>query len=368
MNAHTDFIKGFIIKYLNRGVVRDDSFYEIRKVNLINIFHFIALMALIPLGILALYRSLDVLGFMLLGVALILFINCYYFKFSKNKILVSYVMVTLLFILYIYLVYTGGFKNTGPLWIYTLPMVSMFLLGFRTGLVYIALFFVVLMIILFEINVPIYSYGFKLRLVLSLLVVTFLASVYEYLQEKTFLHMHNLSKELEEASYKDYLTQIYNRRGVDKELKNIYAHCKKNNHHFSLMVCDIDYFKKINDYYGHIVGDEVLKKVVLEIKNIIRKDDVLARWGGEEFLVLLPDTSIDDAYKVAEKIRKTIENTLFTYNNHTIKMTVSLGIAKDNNALSISEVISQADAHMYAAKRQGRNIVHPRPKELEKEH
>ncbi len=356
----SSLIKDFILKYLHSGVSEDDSAYDIRQIHLINAFHFIGFLFLFPLGINALYHTLDALSFALLSVAIFLIVNYYYLKISKNKVFASYIMATLFFVLFVYLVYTGGFDNTGPLWIYALPIISMFLLGFRVGLASMALFLMVLILILFVIDIPLYTYDFKVRIILSLLVVTFLASVYEYLQERTFSKLHTLSKELEKVSYRDHLTQVYNRHGIHKKLQNICTRYQTENQNFSVMICDIDYFKKINDNYGHIAGDEVLKKVASEIKTIIRKDDLLGRWGGEEFLVVLPNATLDDAYKIGEKIRKSIAHTSFKYDEHTIAMTVSIGVAEKDNTRPVSDIIRQADTHLYSAKKQGRNTVYPK--------
>ncbi len=360
-------IKNRIIKYFHCGASKYDSTEEMRKLYLINTFNLIAFFFVSLFGINALYKSFYMLAFVLFFISFILILNYFFLKFSQKKEIASFVISTLFFILFAYLVYSGGVNNTGPLWVYPLPMIVMFLLGFRLGIFYMLLFFIVIMFILFGLDITMYPDAFKLRIVLSLLLVTFLASVYEYLREKTFKKMNILSKELEDSSNKDHLTQVYNRRGIHKELENACTHYHTDNQNFSLIICDIDYFKKINDNYGHIAGDEVLKKVASEIKSIIRKDDILARWGGEEFLVLLPNASMEAAYEVGEKIRKSIENTSFKYDKHTIAMTVSIGVAEKDNELPISDIISQADAHMYAAKKEGRNTVYPRPKgKLEK--
>ena len=360
-------IKNRIIKYFHSGASEYDSNDEMRKIYLINTFNLIAFIFVFPLGVNALYESLYMLAFALLSISFILIVNYFFLKFSHKKEIASYVISVLFFMLFSYLIYTGGVDNTGPLWVYPLPMIIMFLLGFRQGILYMTLFFIVIIFILFGLDISLYPNAYKLRIVLSLLLVTFLASVYEYLRETTFERMNTLSKQLEEASHHDHLTQVYNRRGIHKELEAACTHYHTDNKNFSLIICDIDYFKKINDNYGHIAGDEVLKKVASEIKSIIRKDDVLARWGGEEFLVLLPNASMEAAYEVGEKIRKSIENTSFKYDKHTIAMTVSIGVAEKDNELPISDIISQADAHMYAAKKEGRNTVYPRPKgKLEK--
>lgn len=356
------FIKKSLLRGFQNGVSDYHSTEEIRQIYLINAFNLIGFVFVFPLGIHALLFSLPTLAFTLLSISFILVLNYFFLRFTSKIMSASYIISSIFFILFCYLIYTGGINKTGPLWVYSLPMLVMFLLGFRQGIVYMALFFVIILFILFGLDSPLYSDAFKLRIVLSLLLVTFLTSIYEYIREKNFESMHLLSTQLEEVSQQDYLTKVYNRRGINKEFENLYTSYRIEDHKFSLLLCDIDYFKKINDNYGHDAGDKVLKKIASEIKNIIRKDDVLARWGGEEFLVLLPHTSIHEAHEVGEKIRQSIQNTSFKYNGHTISMTVSIGIAEKEDELLFTDIISKADAHMYAAKREGRNTVYPKPK------
>ena len=239
-------------------------------------------------------------------------------------------------------------------------MVVLFLLGFTRGLLLMFVFFLLVGFILFGLDVTPYTEEYKLRIMFSLVLVTFLTSIYEYLRENSFKRMHELSQRLEEASYKDPLTEIYNRRGIHKEIECLCQEYKKEKNNFSLMLCDIDYFKSINDTYGHQAGDEVLKKVVVEIKHLLRKNDIVGRWGGEEFLILLPYTALNDAYKVAENIRKTIENISFSYKNYSIVLTLSIGIAENKEDTPIDEVIKKADENMYKAKEEGRNTTLPK--------
>lgn len=119
---------------------------------------------------------------------------------------------------------------------------------------------------------------------------------------------------------------------------------------------DIDYFKKINDTYGHQAGDFVLINLVKEITSVMRESDTFARIGGEEFTVLLDNTSLDGAKIIAEKIRVMIENKHFIYNKATIDVTISIGISELNaqNA-SIDDLYKQADKQLYIAKQNGRN-------------
>ncbi|QKX02357.1 PleD family two-component system response regulator [Wolbachia endosymbiont of Dirofilaria (Dirofilaria) immitis] len=163
-----------------------------------------------------------------------------------------------------------------------------------------------------------------------------------------------------EMSIKDPLTNCYNRRYFDAHLKNIVKDSIEKNRRLSLMILDIDYFKVVNDDFGHSAGDELLKQIQKRISENIRVTDLLARFGGEEFVVVMPDASISDAHAVAERIRKIIamEPFAFSDKNTTHNVTVSIGVTEmqksDDN---IKKFIVRADRYLYKAKNSGRNKV-----------
>lgn len=151
----------------------------------------------------------------------------------------------------------------------------------------------------------------------------------------------------------DGLTSLYNHRHFHQRLEQEIARATRFGTSFSLIMLDLDLFKAYNDIYGHLAGDQVLKKVGLAIENSVRSIDIAFRYGGEEFTVILPETRLDDAYRVAERIRKTIESkTSF----REMPVTASLGIASwPSDGVMKEEIISQADAALYRAKQTGRN-------------
>ncbi len=171
------------------------------------------------------------------------------------------------------------------------------------------------------------------------------------------------NKMLAELAERDFLTGLYNRRHAIKVLK-LYQKLAERDPDFkiSFILIDIDFFKLINDTYGHDAGDFVLKQLSLILQLNTRKSDIVARWGGEEFLVILPKTNIEQAKVVAEKLRKTIEKTEFEYNGNKIKLTISAGVAEIDLSYSQSEkalenILSQVDEKLYQAKQQGRNLI-----------
>ncbi|MGL9718040.1 MAG: PleD family two-component system response regulator [Wolbachia sp.] len=164
-----------------------------------------------------------------------------------------------------------------------------------------------------------------------------------------------------EMSIKDPLTNCYNRRYFDAHLKNIVKDSVEKDRRLSLMILDIDYFKVVNDDFGHSAGDELLKQMQKRISENIRVTDLLARFGGEEFVVVMPDTNISDAYTVAERIREIIATEPFVLSgeNTTHSVTVSIGIAEmqKSDLDNIKKFIVRADRYLYKAKNSGKNRV-----------
>ena len=176
---------------------------------------------------------------------------------------------------------------------------------------------------------------------------------------KTQLKLQNLIKELQTTKYeleqlasKDFLTGIYNRRSFEAFANSFLA-----TDDVALILIDIDYFKFINDNYGHLIGDEVLKYVTNKIKILIRKNDIFARIGGEEFVVLLPNTSLKNAYKIAEKLRQIIEQASIKIDKLNIDITISLGVASLDKNETLKDLLQKVDIALYKAKSNGRNRV-----------
>ena len=164
------------------------------------------------------------------------------------------------------------------------------------------------------------------------------------------------SKVLQYATL-DALTNLNNRRQFETRLKQEIAITKRQNNPLCAMMIDIDFFKKVNDTYGHASGDEVLRTVASVIKAQLRESDIPARYGGEEFAVLLPYTHIDEAKIVGERLRKAVEETTVSLDNLNINVTISMGLAEFRQDESGEELFAQADKALYKAKESGRNRV-----------
>jgi two-component system, cell cycle response regulator len=179
--------------------------------------------------------------------------------------------------------------------------------------------------------------------------------------ENQFLFVCTDISELEEESKRnkhlammDPLTNSFNRLKFDEILTSEIRRSERYHHPFSLIMMDIDHFKKVNDCFGHQIGDEVLCTISTIVQQRIRESDIFARWGGEEFIILAPETTIKGAVELAESIRSLINNFSFQKINH---ITCSFGVAEFNAGKSKRELFSEVDQALYQAKNKGKNCV-----------
>ncbi len=160
------------------------------------------------------------------------------------------------------------------------------------------------------------------------------------------------------ASRHDSLTGLYNRRRFSELLEAEVGRCRRSGRGFSLLMLDIDDFKKINDTYGHIVGDHLLQTFGRRLAGTLREMDVACRWGGEEFVALLPETSVEGAFVVAEKIRSETETARLRHDGIELGFTVSIGLAHFQSGDSgIDNAIDTVDKRLYFAKKNGKNRI-----------
>jgi len=170
--------------------------------------------------------------------------------------------------------------------------------------------------------------------------------------------LHKKLESYENKAYKDFLTKTFNRNFLEEKAKELLYTFKIKYDNVGVIMIDIDNFKKINDTYGHSVGDIVLIELAKTIRHIIRKEDIFIRYGGEEFVIFLPNSDIENTFRIAEKIRKTIENLKITINDKVITFTISAGISEiRQDDTSIFDAINRADENLYKAKRNGKNRV-----------
>ena len=165
-------------------------------------------------------------------------------------------------------------------------------------------------------------------------------------------------RELQHLAQEDALTGLANRRHFQSEAERAIDLAQRYQEPLSLIMLDLDHFKQINDQYGHYCGDRVLIEAVLRIKDGLRRADFPCRWGGEEFLILLPHTAIDEARQVAERLRKALADQPLNIDGRELQVTLSAGLAQRQIGEGLDSFIARADAALYAAKHSGRNTVH----------
>jgi two-component system, cell cycle response regulator len=169
----------------------------------------------------------------------------------------------------------------------------------------------------------------------------------------------SFNEQLYNAANKDFLTQIYNKKYFWDRLKMEFSYSRRHEVPLSLIIFDIDHFKKINDTHGHDAGDYILRELTGQISAIKRQEDLFARWGGEEFVLLLRDTTKDDAIQTAEKLRARVEEVAFEYDEKKIPVTISAGVATfvTSNYKSHETFFRATDMQLLKAKNSGRNQV-----------
>ena len=167
-----------------------------------------------------------------------------------------------------------------------------------------------------------------------------------------------LYRQAVQAANKDALTGVYNRSTFEETLNREVKLAHRYKRSLSLIILDIDNFKQFNDEYGHALGDQVLKTTVSNILACVRSTDIVFRYGGEEFVALLSNTSIDGAKLLAERIRKTIEESVVQYEDRTINVTTSLGISELSPGEQNASFFTRADKALYEAKKNGKNTVY----------
>lgn len=183
----------------------------------------------------------------------------------------------------------------------------------------------------------------------------------EELKARVKVHMQNiksqrelqfLMQELKEMAITDYLTKLYNRRFF---MDQLHYHVNMDDKNISLVLFDVDNFKKINDTYGHNAGDIVLVTISNIFKLILREEDIIARWGGEEFMICLPDTNLTQAVNIANKLRKEVDKYIFHYEDIQFHCTITGGVIQYDRGITTEKNITNADEALYTGKSLGKN-------------
>lgn len=292
--------------------------------------------------------------------------NMVWYARTRNRVLQKAGLLTTVGLLFAYLLASGGESNTGPLWFYVFPPLLFYLTSLKGGTA-ILLFCYLLAVIVFQFpGLPLvsaeYSTDFKIRFFATLTFESIFCFVLEAGRLRARNRLLALAKTHERAARTDELTGLANRREMQNRLDTEFSRFKRAGHHFSVVLIDLDLFKRINDDHGHNAGDAVLRQFADLTHTVVRQSDLAARWGGEEFLLLLPDTSLLQALALAERLRAEVASTQFRYQGEALPVTISAGVCSISKAGSVNELLKQADIQLYNAKDAGRNRIAPRVK------
>lgn len=193
---------------------------------------------------------------------------------------------------------------------------------------------------------------------IAFIVPAIVAPLFSWLQLRLVYQLEEAREKLQRLAITDELTQTFNRRHFMAAAEIVFLQAQRGKGPFSVVLLDADDFKQVNDGYGHLAGDEVLRQLAENIRKSIRKHDLLARYGGEEFIVLLPSTHLEEALEVAERIRVAILHNPAEVNGIPLKVTVSIGVATFKPTMqSLDNILSLADKAQYQAKNAGKNRI-----------
>ena len=335
-----------------------------RRIAVINIFTAVGVSLPLCFGIYSLFISYWSMGILLLLISGSLVVARALTDPAhppSEQPLPSSILIGSLFALMTLLIVTGGHDNTGVMWIYIMPPVALFFGGLWVGSIITGIFLCTISVLLFypdnQLLQTTYSLSFKIRFLLSLLTTVLFSAVYEYTRQRSIQRIQNLNDKFEHLAMHDVLTELPNRRFIQEELNRELARSERNKSPLSIVLCDIDKFKQVNDTYGHECGDQILRYFARTLNESVRKQDLVARWGGEEFLIILPDTPGESAEHLAESVRQKLERSQYHNGEISLNVTASFGVCELESGNTTSQALSDADEALYVAKRQGRNRV-----------
>jgi len=301
------------------------------------------------------------LPIILFGTGLAFLLNIITYHFTHNLKRACMVEALLVGFFVLSLVFQGGYNNTALYWVFPFPAILFGLLGVRNALLSNAVLVLALCIMLFvpDLIIAEYKDAEASRFIASLLIVITVCWINDHYRERSHQAMDVLYRHQEHQANTDALTGLANRRFVDSTVQATLALQPSHFFPLALIMCDIDHFKTLNDQFGHDKGDEVLKAIAHLFRQNLRQQDIASRIGGEEFLLILPQTTHPEALLVAEKIRHQFEQQLLLDLDTcpSYRVTASFGVAECHDATEFNSAVKHADQQLYLSKRSGRNKV-----------
>ena len=293
--------------------------------------------------------------------ALLHLLNLALYRISgKNELFRwSYILIALG--MFLYLVYSGIDEGAGILWLYAFPPLVFYISTLRigAGLSFGGLFLVALALSPLDPGLVGHDYdpNFRVMFLLSFAFEVVFCFVLDLGRRRTQTRLISLVHDLDFAARHDGLTELFNRREASRLLQVELDRYRRTHRAFSVLLIDVDHFKRLNDTYGHDAGDEVLRGISRILLESSRRTDVVARWGGEEFLILLPDTASPEALTIADRVCEAVAEARFPVRDQVLGVTLSAGLADIGSFADVDALLRAADDLLYQAKNQGRNRI-----------
>jgi len=265
---------------------------------------------------------------------------------------------TIIIFMAIYVALTEG-RNYAFIWLSMVPTIAFFLLGIQRGLKVTAPFLLITIgyIVWFAPGWPSYTINLPafFNITCALFAVLTIARHYEKSRAEAFAFLAERNTELQRIAITDRLTQLHNRSYLDDALEHEIKRAQREQSPLSVLILDTDHFKVLNDSYGHLVGDQVLIELSALLREQIRSSDILGRWGGEEFMIITPNTDQKGAIELAEKIR--LATAKKRYTEDKLHLTISVGVTQLLDHDTLISIVQRADEGLYQAKHDGRDCT-----------
>ena len=255
----------------------------------------------------------------------------------------------------------GAPDSSALLWCLTIIPVLVGCFGYRHSMLILGALFTVSLWLFYAAGnfwlMPAYSDVTVVRFLSSFVVLSLFAVAMDNAHSRSLNRYKDLSRRVDQIAHQDQLTQLPNRHDMERRLEKKYQQYRLVNQPFSILLADLDNFKFINDRYGHDAGDDVLHAIGALLSEPLRGEDVVARWGGNEFMVLLPTANSEAAVNIAERLRAQAGKLALEAQGDTLRTSLSIGVASIDKCTGIDDLISTAENGLYQAKHMGRDMV-----------
>ncbi len=353
--------------HLNLNGMDNVDYFTFRKQMIVIVFFYIASFVLVSFMFVNFFLAQYSLSLIDFIAAIISFYSIYLLRKKENLQKIITISSINLFFFFLFYIFINQNLDFGLIWTIFLPIFIIPLNGYKKGLIISLIFYFFAGIIAYN-GIGVWENGaWNMHAYIRFMVASFVL-VYIIFVTEVAIYRSNLLlaqkeeegkkyiEELKRSAERDYLTQIYNRRKITQILRREIARSKRYGLELSVAIIDIDFFKHINDTYGHNIGDSVLQEFAKKIEKNIRTSDFIGRWGGEEFIVILTHTPKEEAFQKVEQLCKIIREGDF---RKVKRLTCSAGVhgLKNKDNMLMEELIAQADKALYGAKKNGRDQV-----------